>query len=195
MEEVMAKDASDTYRLWMVSELYYPEETSTGYILTCLAEGLADTHRVQVICGQPTYAARGVRRRDGSSRNGVTIQRCWGTTWNKDVLPKRLANLATLSISLFLSLLVRLRRGEKVLVVTNPPLLPFLAALACRIRQAECVLLIHDVYPDVAVAAGLLRADSRLDPVAAMVRATPLSVRRNHRGLRAGHARLGATTM
>jgi glycosyltransferase involved in cell wall biosynthesis len=78
------------------------------------------------------------------------------------VLPKRLINLVTISISLFLRLLMRLRRGEKVLVVTNPPPLPFLAGLACRLRGAQCVLLIHDIYPDVAVASGLLRADSCL---------------------------------
>ena len=28
-------------RVWVVSELYYPEETSTGYFLTGIAEGLA----------------------------------------------------------------------------------------------------------------------------------------------------------
>jgi len=27
-------------RLWVVSEVYYPEETSTGYYLTAIAEGL-----------------------------------------------------------------------------------------------------------------------------------------------------------
>ena len=28
-------------KLWVISELYYPEATSTGYILTQIAEGLA----------------------------------------------------------------------------------------------------------------------------------------------------------
>jgi colanic acid biosynthesis glycosyl transferase WcaI len=51
-------------------------------------------------------------------------------------------------------------RGEKVLVVTNPPLLPFLVALACWLRRAPYILLIHDVYPDVLVAAGFLRPES-----------------------------------
>ena len=32
----------------------------------------------------------------------------------------------------------------------------------CRLRGVPCVLLIHDVYPDVAVAAGLLRPTSLL---------------------------------
>src|SRR4051812_1720521 len=40
-------------RLWVVTELYYPEETSTGYYLTRIAEGLAEDRDVKVLCGQP----------------------------------------------------------------------------------------------------------------------------------------------
>ncbi len=52
------------------------------------------------------------------------------------------------------------RRGDRVLVVTNPPSLPFFASIVCKLRQAKCYLLIHDVYPEVLTAAGLLSADS-----------------------------------
>ena len=40
-------------RLWVVSELYYPEETSTGYYLTRIAEGLTTNFDVKAISGQP----------------------------------------------------------------------------------------------------------------------------------------------
>ena len=33
----------DDQRIWVVSELYYPELTSTGYFLTGIAEGLAES--------------------------------------------------------------------------------------------------------------------------------------------------------
>lgn len=52
-------------RLWVVSELYYPEQTSTGYFMTELAEGLAASRDVRVICSQPTYTARGTLHRPG----------------------------------------------------------------------------------------------------------------------------------
>lgn len=158
--------SSEPPPLWVVSELYYPEETSTGYILTKIAEGLAVGRNVRVVCGQPTYSSRGVRAPARERRKGVEIERCWGTTWNKDILPLRLVNLLTISCSIFVRLLCDLRSGERVLVVTNPPLLPFVVALACRLRRARCLLLIHDVYPEVAVAAGLLRSES---PVARLL--------------------------
>jgi len=154
----MNRDSKD--RVWVVSELYYPEQTSTGHILTQIAEGLTDEFRVRVLCGQPSYSARGVKAPSRETRNGVDIRRCWATTWNKDVLLKRVVNLLTISFSIFFRMLVHLRRGDRVLVVTNPPLLPFFASIACRLRRAKCLLLIHDVYPDVAVAAGMLRAEA-----------------------------------
>jgi colanic acid biosynthesis glycosyl transferase WcaI len=55
-----------------------------------------------------------------------------------------------------------LKQGDVVIVVTNPPPLPSVALLAARIRRAQCVLLVHDVYPEVLVATGLLREDSLL---------------------------------
>lgn len=154
------KPASQASRLWIVSELYYPEETSTGYILTQIAEGLAARRPVSVLCVQPTYFARGRQAPRHEHRRGVEIHRCRSTRLNKNRLLLRLINLVTVSASLFVQLFWRLRPADRVLVVTNPPLLPFLASLACRLRGARCLLLIHDVYPDVAVAVGLLRQNS-----------------------------------
>ncbi|HYM23134.1 MAG TPA: glycosyltransferase family 4 protein [Vicinamibacterales bacterium] len=144
-------------RLWIVSELYYPEETSTGYVMTALAESLAAHYPVSVLCGQPTYSARGLRAPSVETRRGVVIRRCSGLTLNKDILAFRLANLATLTLSVLLHSLKDVGRNDLVIVVTNPPALPFLMLAACRVKGARCVLLIHDVYPDAPIAAGLLR--------------------------------------
>jgi colanic acid biosynthesis glycosyl transferase WcaI len=146
--------------LWFVSELYYPEQTSTGYYVTGIAEGLARHWPVAVLCAQPTYAARGTRAPEHETRNGVLIWRCWGTTFDKDRLLFRVLNLATISLSIFGNALRRFRRGDIVVVTTNPPTLPFIALVACRLRGAHCVLLVHDLYPDVFVAAGWFRVES-----------------------------------
>ena len=146
--------------LWVVSELYYPEETSTGFVVTKIAEGLASEFDVQALCGQPTYSARGVRAPRYERHKGVRIRRCSATTLNKDVLPFKVINLLTVSLSMFFHALWRIRRGHMVLVVTNPPLLPFLIALCCRLRGGKMLLLVHDVYPDVMIAAGIVKPGS-----------------------------------
>lgn len=147
-------------RIWIVSELYYPEDTSTGYFMTGIAEGLARRYTVNVLCSQPTYSERGLRAPGTEKRNGVNIRRCSTTTLDKNILIFRIINLLTISFSLFFSALRSITRNDCVLVVTNPPLLPFLIALACKLHSAKCLLLIHDVYPEVLVATELIKPDS-----------------------------------
>lgn len=147
-------------RVWFVSELYYPEDTSTGHYVTGIAEGLAQRFQVNVIAGQPTYSRRGQRCPALDERNGVRIERCLSTTWDKNALPLRAVNMMSLSLSLSMRALQRVQRGDVVIVGTNPALLPWATLTVCRARGARCVVRVDDVYPDAAIAAGLIRAES-----------------------------------
>lgn len=157
-----SSSVSGARRVWFLSELYYPEDVSTGYFVTRIAEGLADTYDVRVLCSQPTYEARGTRAPRTEERQGVLIHRCAATALTKDILPLRAINVATISLSIFVNSLWRIRGGDTVIVVTNPPALPFLTRVACAVRGARCVLLVHDVYPDLMTHAGMLRTDAFL---------------------------------
>lgn len=147
-------------RLWVVSELYYPEQTSTGYFLTAIAEGLAASMPVEVVCGQPTYSEHGIRAPARENRNGVCIHRVRATHFGKDRLMLRAVNVLTLTLSVAWFALTRFRRGERLLIVTNPPTLPPLLGLIARWKRMDAHLLVHDVYPEVLAATHFLRADS-----------------------------------
>ncbi len=142
--------------VWVISELYYPELTSTGYFLTGIAEGLAEVCRVSVLCGQPSYWARGVRAPAHEMLHGVGVHRSWSTTLDKNNPLFKAVNLITISLSIFLSALFRFRRGDVVIAVTNPPLLPYLACLACRAKGGRFILLVHDVYPEILIRLGIV---------------------------------------
>ena len=146
--------------LWVVSELYYPEMTSTGYYLTKIAEGLAEDYDVRVICGQPNYSARGEKAPKHEILNKVEVFRVFGTRLDKNVIPYRILNMLTLSLSVFLTALFRVKRDEKVLVVTTPPSMPFLTLVSAKLKSARQILLIHDSYPEILYAAGKLKEDS-----------------------------------
>lgn len=146
--------------LWVVSELYYPELTSTGYYLTKIAEGLTDKFTVKVLCGQPNYSARGTKAPSRESRNGVEIFRVAGTTLNKNVILFRIINMLTLSFSTWFRAIRSFGPGDQVLVVTNPPLMPFVIAVASLLRGAQYTLLIHDNYPEILIAVGKIKAAS-----------------------------------
>ena len=156
------KKSGQRPRLWVVSELYYPEMTSTGYYLTKIAEGLAGDLDVRVICGQPNYSARGTKAPKRENLRGVEIHRGFGTRLDKNIIPFRLINMITLGMSVFLRSLFSFRKGDKVLVVTTPPLMPFLTGIAAKLKGARHILLIHDRYPDILYAAGKLKQGSFL---------------------------------
>jgi colanic acid biosynthesis glycosyl transferase WcaI len=139
-------------RLWVVSELYYPEETSTGYYLTRIAEGLADDFDVKVLCGQPTYSARGTVAPKHEVHKGVEIFRAAGSTLDKNVVMFRLLNMLTLGLSVLFKAVSNFKAGDRVLVVTTPPSMPFVIAVASLMKGAAYTLLIHDNYPEILVA-------------------------------------------
>jgi glycosyltransferase involved in cell wall biosynthesis len=158
---MMSNDRAEKHnRLWVVTEPYYPELTSTGYYLTQIAEGLAAYRDVKVLCGQPNYAARGIVAPKHEIHKDVEIFRVSGTTLDKNVIVFRLINMITLGLSIFFKALRSFRRGDRVLVVTTPPSLPFVVAVAALVKGAGYVPLIHDNYPEILIAVGKAKPGS-----------------------------------
>jgi colanic acid biosynthesis glycosyl transferase WcaI len=153
-------------RILVLSELYYPEQTSTGYLLTKTAEGLAEEFTVKVIAGPATNFLKSTDAPVNEVRNNVEIFRCQGTSFDKDSLFGRLVNLMTRSLTIFWKTLTIAKKDDCIFVVTNPPLLPFVALLIKWLKGCQLVLLIHDVYPEVIVATGLSKSDSPLVKIA-----------------------------
>lgn len=153
-------DETSKRRLWVVSELYYPEETSTGYYMTRIAEALVDDFEVKVICGQPNYSKKGTTAPKREIHKNVEIFRASGTRLDKNVIPFRLINMLTHGIAVLGGGLKRFRKGDRILVVTTPPSLPLIVTFASLFRGASYTLLIHDNYPELAIASGKMKDSS-----------------------------------
>lgn len=172
--ERMAEDASHDIRsstetiantphtntLWVLTEVYYPEEISTGYYLTSIAEGLAEERPVKVLTGQPKHIFRGRKAKKREVRNGVEIIRAWGTTLDKNVFVYRLVNMLTIGLSIFLKSLWHFKQGDHVLVVTAPPSLPVTTTAAALLKGASFTLLVQDSYPEIMIAVGAVKKES-----------------------------------
>lgn len=159
LSEKIIPDTHDN-TLWVLTEVYYPEEISTGYYLTTIAEGIAAFRDVKVITGQPKHMSRGMRAPRKETRNGVTIFRAWGTTLDKNILPFRLINMFTIGLSIFFYSLRHFKRGDRVLVCTAPPSLPITTMLAGLIKGAGLTLLVQDSYPEILIAVGTAKSGS-----------------------------------
>ena len=149
-----------TSRLWILTEVYYPEEISTGYYMTAIAEGLAEGRTVKVLTGQPKHASRGLKAPKRETRNGVEIIRTSGTTLDKNIFLFRLINMFTIGVSMFFQSIRHFQKGNHVLVVTAPPSLPVTTALAALLRGASFTLLVQDSYPEILIAVGTVKGKS-----------------------------------
>lgn len=160
IDGVIMKELEPARSVWFFSELYYPEEISTGHTMTRIAESLAGRFPVKVICGRPDYSGKMLSSRLTERRNGVLIERCVIPPLNKNSMLSRALRAGLLTGVFFVKAVARIRQGDIVIAVTNPVTLPFAMALACKIRGAKFVFLVHDVFPENAAAAGLLRLNS-----------------------------------
>jgi colanic acid biosynthesis glycosyl transferase WcaI len=149
-------------KILILTELYYPEETSTGYFLTKIAEILAKENRVIAVTGPASKFLKNIELKDRETRNKVEIFRSRGTRFNKNNLSGRIINLITRSINIFWQAFWLAREKDVVLVVTNPPLLPFIALSIKYLKGCQIILLIHDVYPEVLIATGIAKPTSIL---------------------------------
>ena len=142
-------------RLWVLSEVFYPEETGTAYYITKIAEHLAETRDVAVLCVQPSYSRAGDRAPAREKHKGVEIYRCGAILPRRKTIAARLLKMTSITLSLALNALFRVSRGDSILVVTNPPTLPVIAALISLVLRVPYILVVHDVYPDIMAACGL----------------------------------------
>ncbi len=149
-------------KLWIITELYYPENNQTGYYMTGIGEGLAEVCDVKVICGQPNYAVRGVIAPKREIHNNVEIFRVKGTTLDKNIVFYRLINMLTHGFSVFFKALSEIKKNDEILTVSAPPSLPFLSALAAKIKGAEYSVIVQDKYPETLLAVKKLKPDTLL---------------------------------
>lgn len=137
-------------RIWIISEIYYPVKTSTGYYITEISEYLATkTMDVHVICTGATYN-NGEKQShlQEELHNGVKIHRVYTPNVDKNNFGKRFFRLVLSSLLLFSKTLKLVRKGDQILVVTNPAFLILIMPFIACIRRTPYTILVHDIFPE-----------------------------------------------
>lgn len=148
-------------KLWIATELFYPEETSTSFILTKIANKLSAKYSVEVVCGDPVYDKQ--NKGDSFTINpDVTIHRIKGLKGDKNSLISRSFRFLFLSFALFFYLLKNVKKGEKVFIVTNPAPLILLISVLKSLKKIKLVILVHDVFPENTIPAGIIKSKNSL---------------------------------
>jgi colanic acid biosynthesis glycosyl transferase WcaI len=147
----------NTAKIVVVSQHYPPDQSTTAAIMAAIAGHLAAQAPVLVVSGTPGSASP---QTTGPGRPVVVEVK--NRIPAKAALIRRAAAEALFTMRVFVALLLRLRRGDVALTVPAPFMLPYAVAAAAKLKRARSALIMHDLYPDVLVMAGLLRSSSFL---------------------------------
>jgi glycosyltransferase involved in cell wall biosynthesis len=139
----------------VVSQHYPPDPSTTAAIIAAISDRVAREAGVLVLSGTSGSATPAQ-----ANRPVVVEVRNWMP--GKAALGKRAVAELLFTVRIFFVLLARLRRGDVTLTVPAPFMLPYAFAAAAKLKGARSVLIMHDLYPDVLIMAGMLKPDSLL---------------------------------
>ena len=142
-------------KIVVASQHYPPDPSTTAAIMAEIACRLATGHEVVVLSGSPG-ALPASQTGPGKPRIVAIKNRMTG----KAALVRRGAAELLFAARTFLALMRELRPGDVVVTVTAPFMLPYAVATATRLKRARSALILHDLFPDVLVTAGLLKPGS-----------------------------------
>lgn len=138
-------------RVVVVAEFVDPTKNSTGYYWHKTIKGLAEAgQRVVVVSTQASI--RQAQPVDSVHWQPIPSE----IRYNNDVVPLRIIGQFRLALSLAMTARAQLRRGDVLFCGTNPPFLLVMLGLLRRWGSFRLVMLVHDVFPENAVAAGLV---------------------------------------
>lgn len=143
--------------LWIISELFPPDETSTAFILGEITNVMAKKYDVKVICGPEIYDKR--KKTDPNNKfvlaPQISVTHVKGVNLDKNTFLGKTMRFAVISLQLYATAKKNIKGGDKVLLVTNPAPMVALISKLRKKRNFKLNILVHDVFPENTKPAGL----------------------------------------
>ncbi len=137
-----------------------PEPGATSEHLSRIALELSRAgFEVDAIAGQPTYFGAS-RLPKLLQQDGVTVRRVWSTQFHRNRALGRIINSLTFALSALAVTIATPKKTLLLCVASTPPLLPWICWCASILRGLRYVIVMEDVYPDIAVELGFLKPTS-----------------------------------
>ncbi|MDQ3439105.1 MAG: glycosyltransferase family 4 protein, partial [Planctomycetota bacterium] len=164
----------------ILNQTFYPDVAATAQHMWDLARHLEQHgHRVTALTSRHLYGTSQPAGEPYEKIGNIEIHRVGGTSYGKGGLLKRAADFGSFYAAAAWKL-QQLPVPDVILALTSPPLIASLAMLQRRFRTGDggrrprFVYHVMDLYPDAAIASGLLRAGGAMDRALAQVTAQTL---------------------
>lgn len=143
-------------------QFFHPEYISSAQLPYETVQDLRDSgFSVGVLCGYPHEYYRGEPVPYYDDSEGFSVHRLRYIQTGRKGFFGRLVNYFSFIISVLLHIF-EFRQYRVVAVYSNPPIAPWIAAIACRLFRAKLVFICYDAYPEVAIQMGALRVNSMI---------------------------------
>lgn len=145
-------------RTIVVSEFFYPNNSSTSQYLTKISNTLSKLYseNIQIICNSNL----GNQNELDFARGRII--RLSENTLDKNKKVSRILKVIISTFKLTLATFRSLKSGDNLFTVTNPAFLLVVFALFKKIKTFHYTLLVYDVFPENLIAAGLTKKHSIL---------------------------------
>ena len=149
-------------KILLLNQAFHPDVVSSGQHATDLAVELAAAgHQVTVLASRRAYDDSHKQFTPREIWRGIRIIRIGMLGLGKSSPWRRAADFGSFSANCLLRMLL-LPRTDLVIALTSPPLISALGAFLVRLKGGKFVFWVMDLNPDEAIAAGWIRADSRI---------------------------------
>ena len=146
-------------RLLFFNRSFFPDVEATGQFLSELCQDLSQEHEVTVVAGRgynmERFGAWLPVKQEWWGR--IRILRAYNPRLNKRSFFGRIVNLLSYFCFSFAAGFFA-RRPDVIVVLTDPPVLGFVAVFFARLYRAKLVFSVKDVYPEVAIALGQIKS-------------------------------------
>ena len=150
----------DNKRLLLICQHFYPEMISTGMHMTELSSRLCELDwDITVYCAKPSWGINDQQQEDIPNDmvyEGIKIHRVRTFGNQQSSLIARGLFAATFFLSVCWQLARHIKEFPAIMVTTNPPFIGLVGWLFTKLFKKPYLLLVYDVYPDIAVKLGVL---------------------------------------
>lgn len=138
-------------RVIFANRFFHPDLSATSQMLSDLALRLpAAGVATHVVCSRQLYDQPGARLAAREQVRGIEVHRVWSTRFGRGHLAGRVVDYLSFYAAATVRLLLLARRGDILVMKTDPPLLSVVGSAVAAARGAMLVNWLQDVFPEVA---------------------------------------------
>ena len=143
--------------LSVITEFFPPDYAATGQLIEELVKQLEKRGiKIRVFTGQPGYAFTTAQAPAVEQLGNIRVQRSRATQlWSNRIRGKAI-NGILFTLRTFLHIIKNARKNDVFLLTSAPPFLSIAGYLSHLLLRFPYVCLIYDLYPDIAIALGVI---------------------------------------